>query len=50
MAFGSWFFRTIIGVSSGDTSPGGAANAYLLEDGSGGYQLEDGSGVYLMEA
>lgn len=50
MAFASWFFRHLVAYGAGDTTPGGVANAYLLEDGSGGYQLEDGSGVYLMEA
>lgn len=32
----------------GDSTPGGAANAYLTEGGFG-FTLEDGSGVLLME-
>lgn len=33
----------------GDTTPGGSADALLLENGTDGILLEDGSGVLLME-
>lgn len=48
MAFASWFFWRLVN-SGRDTTPGGVANAILLEDGTGGILLEDGSGVILME-
>jgi hypothetical protein len=34
----------------GDSTPGGADDAYLLEDNLNGYELEDGTGVLLMES
>lgn len=43
--------RLVAGVmdAGGDTTPGGAGSAILLENGNG-IQLEDGSGVLLLEA
>lgn len=49
MAFASLFFRRLTAFGTGDTSPGGPADALLLEDGTGGYTLEDGTGEILME-
>lgn len=36
-------------TSMGDTTPGGAADAWLLEDGLSGWLLEDGSSFWLIE-
>lgn len=36
-------------LGGGDSTPGGASDALLLEDGVSGFQLEDASGVLLME-
>lgn len=33
----------------GDTTPGGAASAWLLEDGTSGWLLEDGTSFWLLE-
>lgn len=41
---------TSSGASGEDATPGGAASALLLEDGSSSFLLEDGSGDILMES
>jgi len=40
--------KNIISVG-GDTTPGGAASAWLLEDGTSGWLLEDGTSFWLLE-
>lgn len=37
-------------VAAGDTTPGGASDAYLLEDDVSGYLMEDGVSYYLLES
>ena len=48
------FFPAVLGnpaaLAGGDTTPGGAADAWLLEDGLSGWLLEDGSSFWLMES
>lgn len=41
--------RRVMGTSRGDTTPGGAASAWLLEDGTSGWLLEDGTSYWLLE-
>ena len=39
-----------LGAGSGDVSPGGSADALLMEDNSSGFLLEDGTSDLLMES
>jgi hypothetical protein len=38
-----------VGSAAPDTTPGGTANVWLLEDGLGGWLLEDGTGYWLLQ-
>lgn len=38
------------GAGGADTTPGGAASVWLMEDGTSGWLMEDGTSFWLIEA
>lgn len=39
-----------LGCGSGDSTPGGSSDVWLMEDGTSGWLMEDGTSFWLLES